>query len=80
MATDPVCGSELPPKSAEWLVSYDERVYYFCSANCKRLFEANPLTYYEPGHIDHEIEAVQNTIAVADAVPRVVPTLIAISR
>ncbi len=42
MATDPVCGNTLHPKTADWLISYKGRFFYFCSPTCKQRFDVDP--------------------------------------
>ena len=43
-ATDPVCGMAVDPQSAKSAV-HDSQVFYFCSADCRDKFEANPAAY-----------------------------------
>ena len=45
MEKDPVCGMEIDPETAQESTNYDGRTYYFCSAECKREFEADPRKY-----------------------------------
>ncbi|MFB3915953.1 MAG: YHS domain-containing protein [Terriglobales bacterium] len=45
MAVDPVCGMEVNEKSAPAETVYNNRTYYFCSADCKDEFEENPEEY-----------------------------------
>ena len=47
MATmiDPVCGMEVEADNAGEHVSYGMIVYYFCSAECREKFEADPARY-----------------------------------
>jgi Cu(I)/Ag(I) efflux system membrane fusion protein len=47
---DPVCGMTV--KSAEHTAKVGRRTYRFCSAKCKRDFEANPEKYTSGGHDD----------------------------
>lgn len=42
---DPVCGMELDPGQIEAQSRYQGKAYYFCSAECKRLFDENPEAY-----------------------------------
>jgi len=42
---DPVCGMEVTSDTAEDTVEYQGRTYYFCSADCRETFEANPEKY-----------------------------------
>ena len=41
MVIDPVCGMEVDPNAAATSI-YDGKTYYFCSAECKHDFDANP--------------------------------------
>lgn len=47
MATviDPVCGMELDSSQAEAQSQYEGQAYYFCSEECKRLFDEHPTEY-----------------------------------
>ena len=45
MATDPVCGMKVDEKSAAAESTYEGKTYYFCSTECKTLFDANPAKY-----------------------------------
>lgn len=44
---DPVCGKTVHPDRAKPSV-HDGRVYYFCSRECRELFEAAPQLYVGP--------------------------------
>ena len=46
---DPVCRMEIDPKKTNYKAVYRGRMYYFCSARCKRSFEGNPEYYIERG-------------------------------
>jgi P-type Cu+ transporter len=39
-ATDPVCGMSVAIATAEHTLVHDAQTYYFCSAHCRRSFEA----------------------------------------
>ncbi len=39
MAHDPVCGIEVDEATAPASTEYKGQTYYFCSHNCKELFE-----------------------------------------
>ena len=41
---DLVCGMEISQKT-ENIVPFKERIYYFCSANCKEHFQNDPDKY-----------------------------------
>jgi YHS domain-containing protein len=45
MEKDVVCGMEVDPQKAAGKSEHDGKVYYFCSAGCKRKFDANPEQY-----------------------------------
>jgi Cu+-exporting ATPase len=45
MAMDPVCGMSVDEKSAAATSSYKGKTYYFCSEDCKKLFDKQPDTY-----------------------------------
>jgi YHS domain-containing protein len=56
MATviDPVCGMSISSATAAGQSTYDGTTYYFCSTECKRMFDASPSKYLkgaarEPG-------------------------------
>ena len=44
-AVDPVCGMRVDPATAEQTSVHDGHVYAFCSAHCKRRFDAEPDRY-----------------------------------
>ena len=43
--TDPVCGMAVESDSAAAISQYQGTTYYFCSATCKRKFDAEPSRY-----------------------------------
>jgi YHS domain-containing protein len=45
MEIDPVCKMEVETATAQWIVEYNGKKYYFCSPGCKRSFEKNPEKY-----------------------------------
>ncbi len=45
MQKDPVCGMQVDSKKAAGQSEYQGQTYYFCSAGCKKKFEANPVQY-----------------------------------
>ncbi len=49
MATDPVCGMEVDPSTAQFKTLYKGKIYYFCSSHCKVAFEKDPETYLREG-------------------------------
>jgi Cu+-exporting ATPase len=46
--TDPTCGMELDPANAAGKSEYKGKTYYFCSAGCKKTFDANPEAVLNP--------------------------------
>ena len=42
MVKDPVCGMEVDSSLAPAQTVYEGQAYYFCSAECRRIFEENP--------------------------------------
>ena len=45
MATDPVCGMQINERTAAGSSVFEGRTHYFCSAGCKKKFDANPSAY-----------------------------------
>jgi Cu+-exporting ATPase len=45
MEIDPVCKMQVDPNNAAGKSEYQGKTYYFCSAGCKRRFDANPAQY-----------------------------------
>ncbi len=45
---DPVCGMNVDPANSSGSTSYDGKTYFFCSAGCKRRFDADPTLYLAP--------------------------------
>jgi YHS domain-containing protein len=45
MAIDPVCGMSVDEKTAPAKAEYHGKTYYFCSAECKDKFQAQPEKY-----------------------------------
>lgn len=50
---DPVCGMNVDPETAPAKSEYMGKTYYFCSAGCKKAFDANPAKYV--GGAGHEM-------------------------
>ena len=42
---DPVCGMEIEPSQAASRRDFDGATYYFCSADCRAKFDAEPTRY-----------------------------------
>jgi YHS domain-containing protein len=47
MEEDIVCGMQVDPKKPAGQSEYQGKTYYFCSAGCKRKFDANPAQYVQ---------------------------------
>jgi Cu+-exporting ATPase len=45
MATDPVCGMKVDPKTSPHHHTHRDHDYHFCSAGCRTKFAADPATY-----------------------------------
>ena len=58
-ATDPVCGKSVQTTKAKPSV-FDGYVYYFCSRDCREIFEAAPQTYVSEGKPLQESEEVHH--------------------
>lgn len=58
MAVDPVCGKEVLPHNAEWMIWYRDTPYYFCSEPCHVKFDRNPAKYRERALAQRESEAI----------------------
>ncbi len=51
MAKDPVCNEsvdERKSKSEGWISEFEGQTHYFCSADCKEIFEQDPGQYVGP--------------------------------
>ena len=44
---DPVCGMTVEIATAQYKADYEGKMYYFCSAGCKRSFEKHPEDYLQ---------------------------------
>lgn len=53
MATDPVCGMEVDPRTAQHKSEHKGQTYYFCSPGCKRDFEKEPEKYLKARPMGH---------------------------
>jgi len=42
MELDPVCGAPVDPDKTQHRTEYQGRSYYFCSRQCKELFDQQP--------------------------------------
>ncbi len=45
MSKDPVCNMDVDTKKADASSEYQGKIYYFCSAACKQVFDANTHRY-----------------------------------
>jgi YHS domain-containing protein len=45
MAIDPICKMKVDEKKAKFMSEYNGKIYYFCSAQCKKEFDKNPKKY-----------------------------------
>jgi P-type Cu+ transporter len=45
MVVDPVCGMKIETGQAQAQSQYQGENFYFCSVECKQLFDANPQEY-----------------------------------
>lgn len=45
--TDPVCGMQIDSSQAAAQTTYEGRAYFFCSEECRRLFEENPKEFVD---------------------------------
>lgn len=42
---DLVCGAEIEATECEHTAEYHGKTYYFCSSDCKKKFEVDPVSY-----------------------------------
>ena len=42
MAKDPICEMKVDEKTAKRTSEYEGKTYYFCSKECKSIFDKNP--------------------------------------
>ena len=66
MATDPVCGMQVDERSAAGSSVFEGNNAYFCSAGCKKKFDADPSAYIgarrpagDTGHAEHAYHHAQ---------------------
>jgi len=52
MAIDPVCGMTVDDKKVTQKSDYKGKTYYFCSATCKKKFDAEPEKYSNEGGVN----------------------------
>ncbi|MCB1377832.1 MAG: heavy metal translocating P-type ATPase [Alphaproteobacteria bacterium] len=58
MAIDPVCGMSVDPHAAKWTHVHGGKTYYFCAANCKTKFAADPARYLDPEAAKAALDAI----------------------
>lgn len=56
---DPVCGKTISTATAKPSV-HDGHVYYFCSRECREMFEAAPELYMQP-HVDASARQLEHS-------------------
>src|SRR6266851_8355745 len=80
IATDPVCGMQVDERTAAGSSVFEGRGYYFCSAGCKKKFEANPSAYVGtppagrtkwPDHVHPHAQATRESPGHVHAKPAV---------
>lgn len=54
MTKDPVCGMVVDPAKAVVTTVYKEKTYYFCTSDCKSVFERGPEKFVDQTKTDHE--------------------------
>jgi YHS domain-containing protein len=52
-AIDPVCGMIVEPEEADGESDYQGQTYYFCCAECKRIFDEDPTNFVSEQTADH---------------------------
>ena len=57
-AIDPVCGMSVDPHDAKWTHVHGSKTYYFCAANCRTKFMADPARYLDPEIAKAALEAI----------------------
>ena len=81
MTTDPVCGMQVEEQTAAGSSVFEGSKYYFCSAGCKKKFDANPSAYIgtraagDTSHAEHahpHAETTRNSPDCAHGAPAVV--------
>ncbi|MBI3407091.1 MAG: heavy metal translocating P-type ATPase [Planctomycetes bacterium] len=69
MERDIVCGMQVDPKTTTLKIEYEGKVFYFCSAGCKRTFESDPTTHVGNASLTEASPAVvggSDTLELAD--------------
>jgi Cu+-exporting ATPase len=54
MIKDPVCGMVVDPTRAVATSVHNEKTYYFCTSDCKTVFELRPEKFVGQTETDHD--------------------------
>ena len=60
MVTDPVCNESVDERKAKaqgWMSEFEGQTHYFCSADCKEIFEQDPGQYVGPLNKDRDSDS-----------------------
>ena len=68
---DPVCGMNVDPKTAKHHSQFGGDDYFFCSANCKTKFAADPVRYVQGGAQPHSVSTTPATIYTCPMHPQI---------
>jgi P-type Cu+ transporter len=71
MATDPICGMTVDPKSAAGKHEYNGHIYYFCSRHCLAKFREDPERFVKaiaPAHLAAMEQTAAGNASVIDPV------------
>jgi P-type Cu+ transporter len=68
MATDPICGMTVEPKSAAGKHEHNGQTYYFCSQRCETKFKEDPARFVKPAAAAHGIEQTGQNESITDPV------------
>jgi Cu+-exporting ATPase len=60
MATDPICGMTVDPKSADGTHEHNGQTYYFCSQHCVTQFKKDPARFVKPATPAHTAAVEQS--------------------
>ena len=60
MATDPICGMTVDPKSAAGTHEHNGETYYFCSQHCVTQFKKDPERFVKPAASAHAAAVEQS--------------------
>ncbi len=53
LVRDPVCGMRIEPDDAADISIYKNKIFYFCSHGCQKIFEIEPEKYIVPKEEKH---------------------------